>query len=338
MYGSRRSVSGQELFNEYSDVQVFEFYLGKSIEYGVPMLSPFRSEKKPSCNFFMSREGKTLFIDFGENKSLSAVDFVMRMFHLDYQEAVNRIYADMRKNKVQTNLPKPAKVVDTEKEYTTSKQMYVETRDWTEEDLIYWSQFGITLDTLKKYEVVPAKFVWIQDKMIYRESLSDPCYAYRLGFLEYKLYFPNRGKSSEDIRARFICNCPSKVQGYDQLPNSSKLLVITKSMKDVMLLHQFGITAIAPQSESYMIPRNFIIEMQLRFETVISLFDYDYAGIVGANRLRKTHGIPALFLTNGRFKTSIYGAKDFSDFYKNFGLEATNSLVTYAQSIINPEN
>jgi hypothetical protein len=338
MYGSRKSVSGKELFDEYSDVQIFEFYLGKSFEYGVPMLSPFRSEKKPSCNFFMSREGKTLFIDFGENKSLSAIDFVMRMFHLEYQDAVNKIYADMRKNKVQTNLPKAAKVVEAQREYTTNKQVYVEARAWTEDDLRYWGEFGITLATLVKYQVVPARFVWVEDKMIYRESFSDPCYAYRLGSLEYKLYFPNRGKSSEDIRARFICNCPGRVQGYDQLPNSGELLVITKSMKDVMLLDQFGVISVAPQAESYIIPKSFVIEMQLRFKTVVSLFDYDYAGVVGANRLRKAHGIPALFLTNGRFKTSIYGAKDFSDFYKNFGLEAAESLVTYTQSIIKPES
>jgi DNA primase len=335
MYGSRKSVSGKELFSEYSDVQVFEFYLGKSIEYGVPMLSPFRAEKKPSCNFFMSREGKTLFIDFGENASLSAVDFVMRMFHLDYNDAVNKIYSDMRKNKVHRNAPQAAKVVEAQREYTTNRLMYVEARSWSEKDLEYWGGFGIDKATLDRFEIIPAKFVWVDDKMIYRESVSDPCYAYRLGDLEYKLYFPSRGKSSEDIRARFICNCPGRVQGYDQLPESGEFLVITKSMKDVMLFHLFGINAVAPQAESYIIPKVFVVEMLLRFDTVVCLFDFDYAGVVGANRLKRAHGIQPIFLTNGRFKSSIYGAKDFSDFYKLFGEKAATALVDYTKSILN---
>lgn len=335
MYGSRKSVSGKELFSEYSEVQIFEFYLGRSVEYGVPMLSPFRAEKKPSCNFFMNREGKTLFIDFGENKSLSAVDFVMRMFHLDYGGAVNKIYSDLRKSNIQSYAPKQAKVVEAQREYTTNRLMYVEARNWSDKDLEYWGEFGIDKSTLDKFEIIPARFVWVDDKMIYRESTNDPCYAYRLGDLEYKLYFPNRGKSSEDIRARFICNCPGRVQGYDQLPESGDFLIITKSMKDVMLFWIFGINAVAPQAESYIIPKAFVVEMLLRFEKVICLFDFDYAGVVGANRLKRAHNIQPIFLTNGRFKSSVYGAKDFSDFYKLSGKKAATALVDYTKSILN---
>ena len=46
-----------------------------------------------------------------------------------------------------------------------------------------------------------------------------------------------------------MCNC-SIVQGYQVPRDLSNGVVITKSMKDVMVLHEFGITAFAHQSET----------------------------------------------------------------------------------------
>ena len=40
------------------------------------------------------------------------------------------------------------------------------------------------------------------------------------------------------------------LQGAHQLPAEGELLVVTKSMKDVMCLYSLGITAIAPNSEN----------------------------------------------------------------------------------------
>ena len=40
------------------------------------------------------------------------------------------------------------------------------------------------------------------------------------------------------------------IQGAHMLPKTGNVLVITKSLKDVMTLYEYGITAIAPCSEN----------------------------------------------------------------------------------------
>ena len=43
------------------------------------------------------------------------------------------------------------------------------------------------------------------------------------------------------------------IQGMHMIPKSGEFLVITKSMKDVMLCYELGIPAIAPNSENLFI-------------------------------------------------------------------------------------
>lgn len=40
------------------------------------------------------------------------------------------------------------------------------------------------------------------------------------------------------------------IQGSKMLPKSGEFVVVTKSLKDVMALYEFGIPAIAPNSEN----------------------------------------------------------------------------------------
>ena len=88
--------------------------------------------------------------------------------------------------------------------------------------------------------------------------------------------------------------------GLTQLPLQGKLLVITKSLKDVMVLHELGIPAICPNSESTNIPNGMLKEY------IVSFYDYDNAGIQAALKL----DIPYMFL---------FKSKDLSDYYKKHG-------------------
>jgi hypothetical protein len=338
MYGSRRYASAAALSKKYSDEQIFSFYLGKSIEYGVQMLSPFRQEKKPSCHFFKDRNGRSLFVDFGEDKSFSPIDYVMRLYHLNYSEAVNRIWADMSKAKVPERVDLGEESEAIPKSYSSRKSIAVLSMDMTEVDLAFWAEFGVSSETLEFFNIFRVEMAWLDERLIYRYSASDPCYAYLLGRYKYKLYYPLRGLVSGDTRPRFITNAPEVIQGYAQLPESGKLLVITKSMKDAALLKEYGIPAIAPQAEGYEIPPEVMIELKLRFYHVISLYDFDLAGVRGAQYFRKTYQVPAFFLTNGRFNSKNYSAKDLTDFRKRLGEEATKALINWGLSLILEED
>ena len=53
----------------------------------------------------------------------------------------------------------------------------------------------------------------------------------------------------------------SDLQGLSQLPKSGDTLVITKSLKDVMCLDIWGIPAVAPSSESCVIPSDIVKQL-----------------------------------------------------------------------------
>lgn len=77
-----------------------------------------------------------------------------------------------------------------------------------------------------------------------------------------------------------------------------------------MVLHELGIPAISPDSEVINIPNNIIKELKKRFKYVVSMYDYDTAGIAAATKL----DIHYMFL----FKT-----KDISDYYQKYGKYST---------------
>lgn len=118
-------------------------------------------------------------------------------------------------------------------------------------------------------------------------------------------------------------NWPSKkIQGYDQLPKKGNLLVITKSLKDVMCLHSLGITACAPCSETQFLTDTMLSELKERFKYIITLFDNDSTGISFMNKQKKKY--PELLYT---WIPRSLGAKDISDYYKANGKKKTIKLI-----------
>lgn len=60
------------------------------------------------------------------------------------------------------------------------------------------------------------------------------------------------------------------------------LLVITKSLKDVMCLYEYGITAIAPCSENEFLTNTQYQKVKSKFKHIALLWDNDYAGVSNA--------------------------------------------------------
>ena len=140
--------------------------------------------------------------------------------------------------------------------------------------------------------------------------------------LTYKIYQP-----FEDKLKKWINNANYSVhQGYTQLPKSGELLIITKSLKDVMSLHDVvGVSAIGLQSESVMMKDSVMDEYKSRFKKVVCLFDNDDAGTKLAKEFSKRYGVPYFFVL------PIAKSKDFSDFVKNttinFSIEYFNKKI-----------
>ena len=109
------------------------------------------------------------------------------------------------------------------------------------------------------------------------------------------------------------------IQGSKQLPKSGEYIVITKSLKDVMALHEFGITAVAPNSENIFLTEAQYKKLKLRFNVIYLLYDRDLPGVRSANKIRKKFpGIKVLLMPK---------TKDFTDYVKKYGTLNTLNLI-----------
>jgi len=105
------------------------------------------------------------------------------------------------------------------------------------------------------------------------------------------------------------------------LPKTGEFVVITKSMKDTMLLYELGVPACAPNSETVFLSDDRLSQLQKRFDRIVVFYDNDEAGIKAMNKIKKLH--PELFFV----MLPRYKSKDISDFYKKYGLIKTIDLI-----------
>jgi 5S rRNA maturation endonuclease (ribonuclease M5) len=166
--------------------------------------------------------------------------------------------------------------------------------------------------TLVKYNVHPISHIFYNDTAV---KASDLAYCYvetKDNKVSYKIYQPLEPKIK-----KWINNADYTVhQGYMQLPKQGELLIITKSLKDVMSIYDcLGISAVGLQSESVMMKSTVMEEYKTRFKKVICLFDNDEAGKKLSLNFTNTYGIPHIFMPE------LPKVTDFSDLVKHSGVE-----------------
>jgi len=192
---------------------------------------------------------------------------------------------------------------------------------WTKAHLDYFSQYQISRDTLVKYKVAPLEIAWLNGQQIFSYyAKNEIAFVYWFGGLDYKLYFPTRPRAGN--YPRFMHNNPNILQGYEQLPDSGRYCVITKSMKDVMCLSEFYVPGIAPMSEMQIISEVAFEELSYRFDKLFSLYDVDNPFSIASMKQMRKMGIQPMF-----FKRSQ--PKDFSDFVKAYGRQDASHLIEY---------
>lgn len=318
MYEIGLDITEDLVFSYLSEKQIMEHYLGISVVFNKLVRSPLRHDKKPTASFYIDNGGYLRFHDFGNGDHLNCFGVIMKRFNLDYSDAIKRCYTELIEGKEIQIIPEENRV----KYEKVEKILEVKRRKLTQEDLDWWNQYGISEQTLKRFEVDGLQTLWLNKRITYNSHSRDIGYLYNFGSGIFKAYFPTRSEY------RFISNTNKYIiQGYNQLPKKGQKLIITKALKDVMTLYELGYTAIAPQAESVLISANQMIELKGRFKKIVSLMDFDYTGVRLMNKMKKLYGIPPYTLTNGRFYTPDYGAKDISDLVKKLGKEQVKELI-----------
>lgn len=317
MYNSKNkvkqvdSITIEYILSKVTEYDIYARYLG-NFKVGSIYNSPFRKDANPSFGLFYSRKsGKLLFKDHGNGLCGDVIRFVQEITGLNnYNDILNRIVSDM----TITNSTVLAKTT----EYSKSEETVIGVvrQDFTEVDKQYWSQFSITLDTLKKYNVNSIKYYLCNGviKGIYKEE--NPMYAYKV-YDRFKIYRP-----CGDKYTKWRNNLTEyDIQGYSQLPDTGELLIITKSMKDVMCLHELGYNAISPSSESTFIPNDVLELLKKRFKRILICFDRDIPGIKHMRKISLKTGLKC-FLVHKKFQS-----KDISDAIKLNGFEIVKNWI-----------
>ena len=331
MYGSRVvELNDDEILSRVTCLDIFSYYIGKDFKYGRAICSPLRKDKSPSFTIFKHNSGKFFFKDFSTGDSGDCFTFLTKLYGLKRFDTYRLVDNDFQLGiatksfNVPTNKIVGTHIKELEDVEMSTTIIKIKSRPWNaNEDKTFWSKYGICCNILNRFHVKPAEHVWVNDNLIVSANRYNPIYAYDFGQGKIKIYQPYS-------KFKWLSNTSvSDLQGLSQLPTSGDTLVITKSLKDVMCLSIWDIPAIAPASESCVIPADIVKELYDRFARICILYDFDRTGVSFANKHRKLYGFIPLFFTNGKFNTFDYKAKDLSDFIANSSLRAAAELIEH---------
>ena len=315
MYSTKKkkptNVTLDWILSKVTEYDIYASYIGQ-FKVGMIYNSPFRQDDNPSFGIYYSkRTGQLLFKDHGTGECGNIIKFVQLYTGLtNYNDILNDIVTKM---KITNN----TKLVSSKQYIPTGDTVIgVVRQEFTDVDKQYWSQFGISEPTLKKFNVNSIKYYLCNGivKGIYKDE--NPMYAYKV-YNHFKIYRPLGDKYTK-WRNNLT---ETDIQGYEQLPEKGDLLIITKSLKDVMCLHEMGIPAISPSSESTFIPQTFIDALKRRFKRILVCFDRDGPGVSYLRKISLKTGLEPV-LVHKKFK-----AKDISDAIKLNGFETIKSWI-----------
>jgi hypothetical protein len=277
---NKKFVTKEALLEELTDIEIYQMYLPEAFVFNKTIKSPLRDEENASFGFFIGENGEVCFKDFLLGAG-DCIKFVQLKFGLDFFEAMSKIVLDANldgqfiiKNTFKTNINASAQGTSREKMIASvnSFKLGKKAREFHLYDFAFWSLFGITHKTLLRYRVQPVSHLFYGDKIVVAERLSYAFEERKDGKVTYKIYQP------ESDHYKWINNHNESVwQGWEQLPEKGEILIITKSLKDVMAINDVcGIPAVSLQAEGVMPKQQVIDELKSRFEIIFLLYDNDY--------------------------------------------------------------
>ena len=253
---------------------------------------------------FPTKDGALLFKDHGTGVAGNALKFIKLYKGIQTREELEKELL-----RIVRRFNPTSSVATVTRSYTPHENtdIGIVRQPFTEVDKRYWKQFHISTDTLKRFNVFSIKY-FLCNRVVrgtYKET--SPMYAYKV-YDKFKIYRPLASKYT-----KWRTNLTNRhVQGLAELPyEGGNLLVITKSLKDVMCLYEMGISAIAASSETTFIPDDILRSLRRKWKHVVILYDRDATGMMKARDYSKQYKLDAIFV-HKKFKS-----KDISDAVKN---------------------
>ena len=301
---SAKSISKEDILKKVSEYDIFSKYLGP-FKIGKAYKSPLREDRSPSFAVFVSSRDKALlYRDMGSGDCGDVFKFVKRKFGLTrYKDVLEKIDSDL-------NLASMPEQVGYSYYNNSPLRISIKRIDFSEADARFWGAYGISAKTLSFYNVSSISSFFINNIKSGTYKKNEPMYAYKV-FNKFKIYRPLSDKS-----IKWRGNLGSlDIQGFEQLPEKGNLLIITKSLKDVMVLYELGYNSIAPASESTIIPEIAMGNIKKRFKKIVVFYDRDATGMKFARKMVNQYSLDFMFIDKK------HETKDISDFVKKFGIK-----------------
>lgn len=247
-----------------------------------PISSPLPNREDPTPSFYLyQKNGKTKWKDHGYPRARgnNAISLYQEATgQSNFRKAMNELHAILAYNETIIN-PKMYLEMARVKEKKSTQAGFRYRRTWEPEQLAYWHRLGISEKVLTHFNVFPTRIAWLDWHVFHKSSVKDPMYVYFFSRQpeSWQLYRPLTRTKKNKFRSH---NTQDVIMGWDMLPQSGDLVIITSSYKDVMLFHTMGIPAIAKSSEgnAHLISDEKIKELKSRFTNTLVIMDNDQAG------------------------------------------------------------
>ena len=329
--GLKASISRKLLKEKIGDENIFNHYFGQPINLSQSYHSVFREDKKKSTGFYVSEHGSLIYNDFTTSEKYDFVQFVMKLYGLNYYDALRQIAVDFDLTPGNKSSEKTAVIKQINNKVKLEKIIDIDVVPFKKYHYRYWADFYITPEELKLNNVfaVGGFTIKTKEKETYVHTEGNTLrFAY--------LFFDNNNKgytkiyTPHDANYKWVGNVPlALVYGMSTLPFASDTLYITKSVKDYIILKKYFTDVVALQNESpAALTKDYATAFGKCYKKVVLLFDMDRPGIRAANYYKKEYRFVPYFM--GSTKKSLWKniisaktnkTKDCSDFVKRYGLD-----------------
>lgn len=314
-----------------NEFEIYEKYLdGQKVVLNKNLNSTITEDTNPSLRFFIGKSGELCFVDFRIGVG-DFVKYIQLKFNLNFYEAMQKIVFDFgiesyfKLNEAKIILKENKEnIFESFKKNNFQKPLIkVKVRKWENYDIDYWKQYGISIETLEKFEVYPISYYELNSNLCKAEKISYVFLEKKDNILTYKIYQP-KSKSLKWISS----NDFSVWDGWNLLPETSENLIITKSRKDCMFIYEnCKIPVTCLQNEKAFPKEKIMNSLKERFKNIFILYDNDFNkernwGQEGANKLINQYS----FLKNIKIPDE-YMSKDPSDLAKNLSVEFSKNFI-----------
>ncbi len=317
-----KELSKESILKEISYYDIFKYYVPNFEHLDVKFCSSLRKDYNPSCSISQLGD-KLIYKDWGNGDSYDAWSYVQKLYDYDFWTALCKISIDFNLNLCDKRLPKGqgSPILYGNIASPSDKlALRVKRRSLTTLDLEYWQSYGINMELLKLYKVSPiSHYFSIKGNRTRVTAIGkdELAYCYHFGDYNYKIYRPN----SVYFKWRGTPGIGHILQGYDELPWTGDLLIVTSSLKDIMCLRALGYDAIAPSSESTKIGEDVLKQLKSRFKRILIYYDNDTQGLISGYYHSIGYSVDYIF------NDFDIKEKDISDYFKVYGREESIKLL-----------